>query len=61
MADCKLCNAKTKYGFNINMDLVPICTGCVRNIFRQLVEASMDHLLILKEKENVEKEKNKKG
>lgn len=35
MLTCKICGDKTKVGFNINLELVPICQNCATAIFLQ--------------------------
>lgn len=32
---CKICDEKTKIGFNINLKLIPICESCANSIFLQ--------------------------
>lgn len=35
MKKCKVCGAKTKVVFNINLQAVAICEDCATNIFMQ--------------------------
>lgn len=32
---CRICKTPTEVGFNINLDLVPICESCATSIFIQ--------------------------